>query len=105
MREPSIPRRGCQRHFYEYKGEKLTVLDMALRTGLLQDTIHVRLRRGWSVERILTTPNVSKGDKHVEDMKRLVRNIKTVEEEIVKLSKTLAGMNSRLKAMVEKEKL
>jgi hypothetical protein len=40
--------------FLEYKGERLTVMQWADRTGMQWQTIRQRIGRGWSVERTLT---------------------------------------------------
>lgn len=37
-------------------GETMCIADWAERTGLIRETIHGRLRMGWSVERALTEP-------------------------------------------------
>lgn len=42
--------------FLEYKGERLIIRDWANRLGINEQTLHERLKRGWSVERTLTTP-------------------------------------------------
>lgn len=42
--------------FVVYHGEKATIAEWARRTGLTHSTIRCRLRRGWDVERTLTTP-------------------------------------------------
>jgi hypothetical protein len=39
-----------------YAGETLTLVDWSERTNITKATIWERLRRGWSVERALTTP-------------------------------------------------
>jgi len=40
----------------ELRGERLTAADWARRTGIPQSTLCMRLKRGWSDERALTTP-------------------------------------------------
>ena len=40
----------------EFRGRIQPLVAWAEETGLLPETIHIRLRRGWSVERALTTP-------------------------------------------------
>ena len=40
----------------EYGGEIMTLAQWAERIGIKYHTLHGRLRRGWSVERTLTTP-------------------------------------------------
>ena len=40
-----------------YNGESLVATDWAAKTGLSFDTIRDRLRRGWPVEKTLTTPS------------------------------------------------
>ncbi len=40
----------------EYNGERMVLTDWALRTGIGFNTLSSRLRRGWSVDKVLTTP-------------------------------------------------
>lgn len=40
----------------EYKGECLSLRQWSSRTGISASTLSDRLRRGWSVEKALTTP-------------------------------------------------
>lgn len=40
----------------EFNGQKMCLLDWAKHTGLLRETLQMRLRAGWSVSRALTTP-------------------------------------------------
>lgn len=42
--------------FFELNGERMILADWARRTGVPASTILVRLSRGWSVERALSTP-------------------------------------------------
>jgi hypothetical protein len=42
--------------FFEYNGQRLTMPQWAEVTGLPCRTLRMRLRYGWSIERILTTP-------------------------------------------------
>lgn len=42
-------------HYLEYKGEKLTISQWADKQGLPYNTLTARIRRGWSIERALTT--------------------------------------------------
>lgn len=43
-------------HYLEFQGEKLSVVEWAERIGVKPETLHGRLRNGWSVEKALTTP-------------------------------------------------
>lgn len=43
-------------HFLEFEGKRKTVAQWARRTGLQVETIRFRLRQGWSVDRVLSTP-------------------------------------------------
>lgn len=47
-------RNRCTNQILEHGGESLTVADWALRLGVSATTLYGRLRRGWSVERVLT---------------------------------------------------
>ncbi len=42
--------------FLEFNGEKLCVAEWAEKIGIPGDTLKMRIRNGWSVERALTTP-------------------------------------------------
>lgn len=42
-------------HYLTYDGETLTVNEWAEKLGMKQNTLLCRIRRGWSVERALTT--------------------------------------------------
>ena len=58
MKEQSNNKRSNVR--LEYKGETLTISQWSARTGIPANTIQNRVRkRGWTVERALTTPGVS----------------------------------------------
>lgn len=54
MKEQSRNKRT--NHLLTFQGEALCIRDWSLKTGLKYQTIIARLRYGWSVERILTTP-------------------------------------------------
>lgn len=43
--------------FIEFNGERMCLNDWAKKTGLWRLTISLRLKRGWSIERALTTPS------------------------------------------------
>jgi hypothetical protein len=45
-----------QNHVIEFKGEKLTVSQLADKFGIKQNSLLYRIRRGWSVEKAATTP-------------------------------------------------
>lgn len=45
--------------FLEYAGQRLTQSQWAQKTGLSQQVIYTRLRRGWSIERTLETPKLA----------------------------------------------
>lgn len=57
-----VPRRGSGKVKGEgarritHNGETLGLPDWAIRTGISTRTLHTRLRRGWPVEKALTTP-------------------------------------------------
>jgi hypothetical protein len=42
--------------FIEFRGERKTMAEWARTVGLNQNTLHLRLSKGWSVERALTDP-------------------------------------------------
>ena len=44
---------------HTYKGEQLTVPQIARRAGLNSQLIHDRLARGWDIERAANTPAMS----------------------------------------------
>jgi len=48
-------------HLISYQGETLRMSDWAGRVGVSCETLRARLNRGWSVERTLTTPLLTKG--------------------------------------------
>jgi hypothetical protein len=50
-------------HWLEMGGERLTIVQWSKRLGIPKSTIGGRLRRGWSVERALTTPPGPNGAK------------------------------------------
>jgi len=43
-------------HIVEFNGESLTINQWAEKTGINSTTIHQRIKRGWSIEQILTEP-------------------------------------------------
>lgn len=47
-------------HFLELNGRRMCVLDWAAETGIGRTTINQRLKRGWSVEKTLTTSSNAK---------------------------------------------
>lgn len=49
-------RRSHATAMMEYQGERLSASEWARRTGIPQSTLCMRLKRGWSHERALTTP-------------------------------------------------
>jgi len=56
---PSLSgRRGPKARAIEFRGEALTIWQWSQKTGLRSDTIYTRLKRGWTVERALTEPEV-----------------------------------------------
>lgn len=55
--ESSSPkRRGPKGKLYEYKGESHSLYQWADRVGVRHNTLYLRLQRGWTIERTLTTP-------------------------------------------------
>lgn len=42
--------------FLEFNGERLTIAQWARRSGIEVHALHMRLRKGWSIERALTEP-------------------------------------------------
>lgn len=47
-------------HLYTYKGETLTIIQWAERTGIHPNMLYKRLRRGWSIEKAITTKSLRK---------------------------------------------
>ncbi len=43
-------------HMLEYQGKTQSLADWSREVGLTYDTIKLRVRRGWSVEKVLSTP-------------------------------------------------
>ena len=54
--EPIRKRRGTGRQGVVIGGERLTIREWAERTGIPANIIHVRLSRGWTLERAVGTP-------------------------------------------------
>lgn len=48
--------RRCDREFLEYNGERLTAHQWSKKIGIDAGSIRSRLRRGWTIDRALTTP-------------------------------------------------
>lgn len=42
--------------FIEYRGERLIVVDWAVKLGMKHGTLHARIKAGWDIERALTEP-------------------------------------------------
>lgn len=53
----------CTSHFVTYKGKTKTITQWSESTGLSYATLLGRIKRGWNVEKMLTTPNMSKMQK------------------------------------------
>jgi len=53
-REQSLNKKKTQ--YFEFEGERLTLLEWSERKGLSYYALYQRLRAGWSVERALSTP-------------------------------------------------
>jgi hypothetical protein len=43
-------------HFLEFRGERLTISQWARKIGIKPSALSSRLKRGWGVEKALTTP-------------------------------------------------
>lgn len=54
---------GTPARTYTHDGKSLTIAEWSRATGLTKSTIGARLRKGWSVERTLTTPRDRRGPK------------------------------------------
>lgn len=52
--------------FLEYKGERFTIAQWARKLGIGLTTLFERLRMGWSIERVLTTPVGKQGKKNYD---------------------------------------
>jgi hypothetical protein len=49
--------RGKKGDLYEHNGERLTLAEWSIRTGIPKNTLFVRIKRnGWPVNKALTTP-------------------------------------------------
>lgn len=60
-------------HTLTYKGKTLSIYAWAREVGLKENTLSERIRRGWSVERALTTPKIiidNFGEYNIEFKKR-----------------------------------
>lgn len=44
------------RHRFTFNGETLSAYEWSIRTGIRSNTIYMRIKNGWSVEKALTTP-------------------------------------------------
>lgn len=54
-------RNKSSNHFLTYNGKTQTLKDWAGEIGIYRQTLERRLKRGWSVEKALTTPPLNKG--------------------------------------------
>jgi len=56
---------ALERHHYihEYQGELYRTRDIAVMAGIHIDTVRWRLKKGWDMERIISTPPTAQGDK------------------------------------------
>lgn len=45
-----------QRTLIKFKGRKMSIADWARELGMSRQTLHQRLRRGWTLRRALTRP-------------------------------------------------
>lgn len=59
MKEQIMNRSNTKR--YEYKGQLKTVNDWAEEIGMKSGTLWFRIKRGWNIERALTTKTILKG--------------------------------------------
>lgn len=57
-----------------FQGESLTVPQWARRLGINEDTITWRLRRGWTVEKALTTPLLTQKDRANRELLQSLRS-------------------------------
>lgn len=48
------------RRLYQFNGKIQTVTEWAIELKISRDALFQRLRQGWSIERALTTPTVSR---------------------------------------------
>ena len=55
--------------FLEWRGQKKTIAQWAREVGLPYYTINNRIRRGWSVDSMLSTPNFAFGQRREKDAK------------------------------------
>lgn len=60
--------------FLTFRGERLSVADWAEKIGLPWNTLKMRMRRGWSTEKILTTPRISFGQLR-EQQREVLKNV------------------------------
>lgn len=56
LKQARIPVRGL----YHHDGRSLTLPEWAAETGMAYHVLYERLRRGWSIERTLTTPTLAR---------------------------------------------
>ena len=53
-------------HVIEFRGERLTMTDWAIRVGIGRKTLYDRFENGWTIEDALTTPKL----RHAADRKK-----------------------------------
>jgi hypothetical protein len=51
----------CSNRYITFNGETMTIGDWAARLGFSKNTLHERMKRGWSLERAFTQPKVTYG--------------------------------------------
>jgi lambda repressor-like predicted transcriptional regulator len=71
-------RKRRETRWLEFRGERLTLTDMAKKYGILVGTLRNRLRRGWSLEKALTTPIDSRLRKRNRMIELLKSKVKVV---------------------------
>lgn len=54
--------------YLEYKGKYITLDDIAKLSGIAKTNVKKRLKKGWSIEKIISTPKQNNGGKHFNPM-------------------------------------
>jgi hypothetical protein len=63
--EATQKRNSRRNRFIEFAGERLCITDWAARLGIDFDTLDRRIKRGWPIEKALTTRRLAKGREFV----------------------------------------
>lgn len=89
----------------EFNGTKKSVKEWALKIGLSESTIKRRFKKGWEVERILTTPALSTNQHsaNLPKAKVIKREVKPItwKEATFEVTVTMTGKKGKVKGFVK----